>query len=312
MDIIQLYQDYSVDFRTEGHKHCRPGWVNTPCPFCMSGGGHEGYHLGYNIEDNYYVCWRCGWHPVSNTLSLLLGITEGQVRDIVKRYGILVPRLIKTPDVKVEKAEFFLPSDCSVLLEHHAKYLRRRKFDVEELMNTWYIMSTGPTSILDVIRNGKRILLNYRHRILIPFYWNGKLVSFDARDVTDKSMNKYYTCPKERELIEHKSILYCKQEALQDTAICVEGPTDVWRFGVNSFATSGIKYTPAQVRLMAQMFKRVPVCFDGGEPQAIAQANKLVADLKFRGVDSFRVDIEGDPGSMEQSEANYLVKQLMK
>jgi hypothetical protein len=37
-----------------------------------------------------------------------------------------------------------------------------------------------------------------------------------------------------------------------------------------------------------------------------------VAELKFRGVDAFRVDIEGDPGSMKQSEADYLVKQLIK
>lgn len=32
----------------------------------------------------------------------------------------------------------------------------------------------------------------------------------------------------------------------------------------------------------------------------------------FRGVDAFRVEIRGDPGSMKQSEADYLVKQLIK
>ena len=41
------------------------------------------------------------------------------------------------------------------------------------------------------------------------------------------------------------------------------------------------------------------------------QADKLVAELKFRGVDAFRVDIEGDPGSMKQDDANYLIKQLI-
>ena len=91
----------------------------------------------------------------------------------------------------------------------------------------------------------------------------------------------------------------------------MEGPTDVWRMGVNSVCTSGIKYTPAQVRILAKNFKRIPVIFDD-EPQAIIQANKLVADLKFRGVNSFRVDIKGDPGGLSQSEADYLVKQLIK
>ena len=47
------------------------------------------------------------------------------------------------------------------------------------------------------------------------------------------------------------------------------------------------------------------------DPQAKIQANKIVAELKFREVDAFRVDIEGDPGSMKQSDADYLVKQLI-
>lgn len=46
MDIVRLYHDYGVDHRTEGHKHCRPGWVNTECPFCE---GNKGFHLGWNI-----------------------------------------------------------------------------------------------------------------------------------------------------------------------------------------------------------------------------------------------------------------------
>jgi hypothetical protein len=79
---------------------------------------------------------------------------------------------------------------------------------------------------------------------------------------------------------------------------------------VESFAVSGIKYTSKQLRLIARLFKRVPVLFDD-DPQAIVQANKLIADLKFRGVDAFRVDIKGDPGSLSNKEAAYLRKQLL-
>jgi DNA primase len=118
-------------------------------------------------------------------------------------------------------------------------------------------------------------------------------------------------CPKERELIPHKEILYGRQDKWKDAGICVEGPTDVWRLGVNSFATSGIKYTQKQVREMAKVFKKIFVLFDD-DSQAVVQANKLVAELKFRGVNTFRVDIEGDPGGMKQNDADYLIKQLMK
>jgi hypothetical protein len=76
-------------------------------------------------------------------------------------------------------------------------------------------------------------------------------------------------------------------------------------------ATFGIKYTKEQLWVIDQTFDRVAVCFDD-EPQAVLQANKLVKELVFRGHDAFRVPIVGDPGSMKQSEADYLVKQILK
>jgi hypothetical protein len=299
MDIIRLYQDYSINYLTEGHKHCREGWVNTPCPFCS---GNEGYHLGFEIENNRYTCWRCGWHPMLPTIAKLLNIEERQARKIVKEYGAFIPTL------KIEKApqkliEHRLPSNTQPLGRVHKTYLERRKFDPDKIERIWNILATGPVSVLDGI--------NYRHRIVIPFIWNGQQVSFDSRDITGKHMSKYMACPKNREIIPHKHILYGKQEYWKDEIILVEGPTDVWRMGVYSAAVSGIKYTPEQIRCIASSFKRVAVCFDG-EQAASLQANKIVAELKFRGVDAFRVDIEGDPGSMDQTEADYLVKQLIK
>jgi DNA primase len=109
----------------------------------------------------------------------------------------------------------------------------------------------------------------------------------------------------------HKHILYGKQSEWKDTIIIVEGITDVWRFGSAACACFGIKYTSQQLRFIAKNFTKVAVCFDGGELQAATQANRLIAELQFRGVEAFRVDITGDPGSMKQSEADYLVKQLL-
>ena len=301
MDILTLYRDYSIDFLTEGHKHCRDGWVNTPCPFCS---GNPGLHLGYNLEGDFFTCYRCGWHPISITVATLLKIPETEARRLINQYGLLIPKFTKTSVISIRTKQHKLPSGVGPLLDNHISYLQKRGFDPDQIIREWQILGTGPFSKLDDI--------DYKHRIIIPFIWDNQQVSFDSRDITDKHNSKYMACPKDRELVLHKEILYGKQEHWKDTGICVEGPTDTWRFGFNSFATSGIKYTPKQVRLIAQMFKRVPVCFDGEEPQAIAQANKLVAELKFRGVDAFRVDIEGDPGSMHQEDADYLVKQLIK
>jgi hypothetical protein len=300
MNILQLYQDYSVNYLTEGHKHCREGWVNTPCPFCT---GNPGYHLSYNLENNYYLCWRCGWHPIIPTISTLINVTEKEAKKIIRQYGLLLS-LPKKEDVTITKVvEHRLPSGVGPLGKNHKAYLENRGFDPDKLERMWNLLGTGPVSVLDGI--------NYRHRIVIPFIWDNKQVSFDSRDITGKHMAKYMACPKERELIPHKEILYGRQNKWRETGILVEGPTDVWRLGTSSFAVSGIKYTSTQVRCASRLFRRIAVCFDD-DPQAKIQAAKIVAELKFRGVDAFKVDIVGDPGGMKQSDADYLIKQLIK
>jgi hypothetical protein len=299
MDIIQLYQDFSVTYQTEGHKHCRPGWINVECPWCS---GNPGLHLGYNIEGNYFVCWRCGSQRVVPTIAKLINLPERETYFIVKKYGLLVPKLSKEPVVKIRVKAHRLPSNTSPLLPHHKKYLEFRNFDPDKLEREWKLLSTGPVSKLDNI--------DYKHRIIIPFIWNEQQVSFDSRDVTGKDPGRYKACPKDRELIPHKEIIYCNQQYLKDKIICVEGPTDVWRFGKNSGAVSGIKYTPKQVRILAK-FKQVFIVFDP-DPQALFQAEKLKAELKFRGIKTEVIKgLNTDPGQMLQNDADYLVKQLI-
>lgn len=299
MDIVQLYQDYGVDFKSEGHKHCRPGWVNTECPFCT---GNPGYHLGYEINNDHYFCWRCGWHPVDFTVSKLLNINTKETERILKSYGLLIPGRVKTPAIKTGEKPHRMPSNTTPLQKIHKKYLESRGFDYKYLEQFWGLVGTNEISGLDGI--------SYKWRIIAPVIWDQQAVSFISRDVTNKSGLRYITCPKEREVIHHKHIVYGKQELWNKTGICVEGITDVWRFGKMAFCTFGIEYKNQQVRVIAKHFKRVFVAFDD-DPQAVKQAKKLIADLKFRGVEAIFVPIVGDPASMDQKEANYLVSQFI-
>jgi len=296
IDILKLYEDYSIPTWTEGN-NCQPGWVNTTCPFC----GDQSNHLGYSLDDNYFNCWRCGKHPIAETISKLIKVTEQEARKILHSYGdqyLVKPRVQK---IKIRKKAFHFPSSTEPLTERHKQYLEGREFDPEKLEHEWKLLSTGPSSMLD-----KR---DYKNRIIAPIEWNGKCVSFQGRSTSDKRKPKYKACPEDRELVHHKVILYGKQSEWEETGICVEGITDVWRLGPKAFATFGIEYTRQQVRMIANTFERVAVVFDD-EKQAVRQAEKLVNELQFRGVDAWRVPIVGDPGGMKQDEANYLIKQI--
>lgn len=304
LDIVQLYEDFSLDYKRAGeHKHARSGFVNVECPFCE---GNAGYHLSFHIKNQYFVCWRCGWKGIDYALSGLLNVSFKEAKKIAEEYGAEV--VVADQEIKRSNTlPFALPSNIMRLAPAHRDYLIGRNFDPDKLEYEWDIFATGNNSKLIL----PEMTLDYSARIVIPFIWNGQLVSYDARSIRKKEEVKYQACPLEMEIIPHKNILYGKQSKWKSTGIAVEGPTDVWRFGPSAFATSGIKFTNTQLRTIAKTFKRIPVCFDGGEAQAVIQADALVSELKFRGVDSFRVDIEGDPGAMDQKEADYLVKQLM-
>ena len=296
MDIISLLTDFNVPYWEKG-KNVSPGWIGVQCPFCDDASNH----LGFNLSSGYWRCWRCGFHPAELTISKLLNVSTVQAELIMKRYDLPVTPH-KEEETKNEKP-FTLPFGTGPLAPNHKRYLERRDFDAEQLESEWSLKGTGPSSRLDGI--------NFRFRIIIPVIWNIKTVSFTSRDITGKHQLRYISCPKEREIIHHKNILYGQQRYWGDSGICVEGPADAWRFGRRSFATFGIEVTPLQIREMCRVFRRIAVIFDN-EPQAVISAEKLVSELRFRKVEAFRIDIKNDPGSMIQSEADYLIKQLIK
>lgn len=308
MDIAQLYEDFGLDARTEGHKHCRPGFINVECPFCTTAYTNPGFHLSYNLRFNYFVCWRCGWHPIPQSIAALLKVTLREAYQIIRKYDgdILIPT--QTKEQKKNKYEFRLPPLTTDLLPAHLKYLEKRKFDPDRIKRIWGILGTGPVSKIKF--DDKTI--DYKLRIVIPFYWGGKIVSFDSRAISKNTDVKYLACPLELEEIPHKEILYANQKYWKDRKIIiVEGPTDTWRFGPKSAATSGIKFTTAQLRFIANNFDRIAVVYDDNPDEAIKKAEELVAELKFRGKDAYRIAIKGDPGAMDQNEADYLVKNII-
>jgi DNA primase len=303
MSLLKLYQDYNIEIATEGHKHSRPGWINVACPFCS--GDNPGFHLGYNEEDNYFYCWRCGSHKKIPTIAKLLGVSSNETYRLVKEYGVGVESLGEERKIspKIRLKSHKLPSDVKRMGKNHRRYFEKRGYDPERIERNWGVLGTGPMSQLDGI--------SYKYRILVPIDWNNQRVSFQTRDITNRQKLKYITCPKDRELIFHKHILYGKQEMWSKTGICVEGVFDVWRFGFNAFATFGIEYTFQQMRLISKLFDRVFIAFDP-DKQAQKKANELRIELQFRGVECHNILLNCDPGDMKQKDADDLVKSILK
>jgi len=302
MDIERLFQDYNIPYATEGNKHCTEGWVNIHCPFCP---GSQGFHLGISIDHGGAHCWRCGGHSTIKIISKLLGLPNQSAKKILQKYQSRTARRIsREPQVSIHPIKF--PKPNYPLSAPYKKYLNKRGFDADKLEQQWGLLQTGPVSFLDEI--------SYARRIIIPIMWGGEMVSFQARDITGKSDLKYMACPKKREKIHHKNIVYGKQEILEnsDAIIIVEGVTDVWRLGEQAVATFGIEFRMEQVLLLSKFDADFFIVFDD-EPQAQKQAKKLSTKLKTLGKRAHIISgIKDDPGSMNQDEADYFVNDLFK
>lgn len=312
--IEDLYHKYGIPTSPEGHKHHRPGWVNIECPHCQG----DGYHLGFNTEQTYFYCFRCGSHPVNVTLMKLLKVSYTQAESISQTYKLLKKRTstqiptFTSGRIKIKKEGFKFPSDITELQKQHKQYLsNKRNFDPDYLAKTWNIKGTSPFSSLSVTREDTIVRINYKYRILIPVTWEGRPVTFQARDYTGKQEIKYMACPEEREIIHHKHILYGHPSLWEKRrGILVEGALDVWRLGLSACCTFGTGYTTEQVRLMIKVFDELFILFDP-EPVAQKRAKILQQELAFWGVKAhIYTDVLTDPGDMSDDDANHLLKEF--
>lgn len=304
MRIEELLGNHGIAYVAEGHPHCTMGWVNIHCPFCP---GSRDYHLGVSRENPAVShCWRCGTKSTVDVFSRTLSISKTQAAKIVEQAvrGVMFAQKKPAPDASVSIHPFRLPQPLYPLNGLGRKYLARRNFDPEYLVQEWGLRQTGPSSFLDDIFYGKRLF--------IPITWGGPVVSFQTRDITEMSDRKYLACPMRRETIHHKNIVYAHpqtQAEKRDKLIVVEGVTDVWRLGRDAVATFGIAFKMEQVLVLSRMADTSYILFDN-EPQAQAQAGKLATKLRALGKEVAMVTVDSDPGSMQPHEADYLLQQL--
>jgi len=317
MNIEQLYKDYNIPIADETSKHYRDGWIQTRCPFCS---GSDGFHLGYNLNQNYYNCYRCGWKSNIQGISCLLKVPYKKAQKIVKQYrgrGNYAKRT-KTP-VNIKKYGFKMPKNRNVLSNRLASnYLNKRGFPnncIDTLINDFDIRFT---SHLGWFRYGKKEI-DLRHRILAPIYHDSKIVSWQTRSIQKEPKLKYITCPEVVEKKKHKHILYhAKFFTKSHYIILTEGIFDVWKLhlcGLFAGSCFGVKITNEQIQELTR-YKKVFIWFDP-DKAGIRESNKLIKQLLFAGIDCIDLSHWGkvfdcDPGdlNLKDEKINELIAEI--
>lgn len=293
-DIIRFCRDFHVPYDDDGPE-VSPGWVNVQCPFCHDTVTEQ--HLGFNLSSGAVKCWRCGKH---GTLAFIARISKGSSTDvsrIAKQYTSEKTYAKRTVS-KAQNAGFVtVPRESGPLCDAARRYLEKRHFDPDLLVDKWGLLST-------------RHLGDYKFRIIVPIYLNYQLVSYQGRDYTDRQKLRYKACRLDKEVIHHKHLLYGSDHTMR-RCLLVEGVTDVWRMGYGCAGTFGTAYTKEQIGFLQQHYDEVFILFDSSDPKAERTMNELAEQLALviDTVEVIKTDWD-DPGSAPQDEADALMKEL--
>lgn len=295
-DAPTFFRDYAISWIDEGErdKHSRSGWIQVPCLFCH---GSTGYHLGYNLGGGYFNCWRCGFHTNIEVIKVYGGKSWSKAKELLKEYTTY--ETLAQQKIATKASKTLLPPGTLPLSQAHRRYLYGRGYDAGKVIEDWGLMATGPAG-------------SYRHRIIAPIYFNGILVSYQGRDITNKADLRYKACRQEDEVIDHQNIVYGIDNTLPShVGIVVEGITDAWRMGKGTVSTFGIDVTSHQRYLLMQSFRKLFLMPDN-EIQAIKNYEALGMELSLAGVDVELILLdEDDPGSLAQEEADEIREELL-
>ena len=280
-DAERFCMEYSIPTAPRGHQHKRRGWANVCCPFC---GPSSGYHMGINMLKGYSVCYKHGYSWLPKTVAALAKTTLQQAFVILTKYSTgEVLEDYKTQIKRKDKLE--LPAGVGPMQKMHWDYLKSRSFSASTARE-WELLGGG--------LHGKQAF-----RIVAPIRLDGVLISYQGRDVTGNSKQRYKMCELEEEVYPCKSTIYGIDKCKGDKILIVEGITDTWRIGPGCGSTFGIEWMPAQARMIANRFKSFIILFDA-EDQAQEKASELYNYLTARGLEGeiAILNIGKDPGEL--------------
>jgi len=286
LDALRISNDFSD---ADGN-----GWKSTRCCYCND----HGRHLGININSGAVNCFRCGTHFLAETLQKLTGVSRSEVISLIKENNKGGIQSIGRLNISSVKPLTF--KDSGSLNRQDKRYLIDRGFDPEVIVKEWDVK--GSTNI------GR-----FAYRLIIPIYFQKKMVAFQGRDVTEQARLRYKSSSSKIEGgMDVKSTLYGYDKLDCDRVLVVEGPTDVWRLGPGAAATYGTEFTPEQVFLISQFSNRF-IMFDSA-PEAQMLAVKLTEELSIYSGSTELITFDNtdskDPGGMADTDANYIMREL--
>jgi DNA primase len=294
-DVENYLRKKGITYSQRG-KNVSEGWIGTRCLWCDD----KTNHLGINLLSKTINCFRC---PAKGTIIKYIMkmencnvqrafsiVTENTHRNIAEIDRSLNVQALPRSNASLKLSQYAKKE----LPPMHRNWLIDRNFDPDFIFKKYDLWSCGH-------------LGEYKFRLIVPVSLNRQIVTFVARDVSNKASPPYKNYPEKDSILTTKETLY-NFDSVKGTAIVVEGVTDVWRIGDGAVATLGDKWTKQQAAMLRDL-SRVFILFDA-EEDAQKNAEALAIDLApFTEVHTLELE-SGDPAELSKEDAKELRKQI--
>lgn len=325
---IDFFQKYRIPYRTDG-PNCARNHAVVHCPMCGESDQSEHMGVSLDVENPVWGCWRDTKHRGQNPIRLvkaLLGCSWETARDIVgisstpdrQKFQDVIAGLFdkKKKETKHYKElvlpKSFRPIDQRRAAERYLLYIGVRGFyeDVIEVVAKYQLHYTVSDKL-------------WLDRIILPVYYQNKLVSWTGRSIRKDVELRYETLSKEQGVYSLKDVLYEPEKgfAPADWLVVTEGPFDMMKvdfygekLGVRATCLFGVGFTDRQVYAIAEasaLFRKgVAILFDPGTYEtAFSLSDRLISMKVNCKIISVPDGIE-DPGAMEQQDVEILARSL--
>jgi DNA primase len=248
------------------------------------------------MSSKAYNCFKCGqFGNVVDFIQILDRCDLKQAIRISRSYQSIDSFIPPTEKKRSSADSAQLPFDSTKQFKtRHLEFLRSRRYEPEKLIKQYDLYVTGPSG-------------DFKHRIIIPVFYKGEMVTYVGRDFTGRAEVPYKNCPDERSVISPKKILYNLDET--DSTLCwVEGFFDVARFGEGAVCSFGTKWTSEQLALLIGK-KRLYIWFDG-DAQREAKRLASAASAFIPHVENLNFPEIKDPDSLSDAEMSEIKEEL--
>lgn len=293
-DPIAFLEGEGIEYAQSG-KNIGSGWVGVEtCPMC----GATNNHFAISLETKWGKCFVCGGKLsplqfISEVLHLTWTDTRNKFLEYCSHTSVSYKKEVFTPSYPNNEVPW--PIGTEKKLNNVAKrYLIKRKFDPKFICSEYGIRNTGP-------------LGDFKFRIIIPIILNGRIVSYQGRDYTEKQRDRYKSLDDNLSLVPIKNCVY-NLDNISTRALFVEGVFDVWRLGTPSACLFGTTFTKKQLTKIAKKkLKKARVLFD---PKALKQAEQFAEELAnfIPDVKVLDIDEDRDPAEYTDAEARQLIE----